>query len=125
MSLTYKKVVINCTRLDRSLLEKLNDLIEWSDKNRPRARYQCLIELSSPGAADDGVPIPWDAWVDIEKDKDGQDQLVLEGSAGASGFGYCKVVVPLAEASDYQIEVQCFGVPVPEWLQGKSAAKTW
>ena len=39
------------------------------------------------------TPCPWDADFNIEDGK-----LVLVGGAGPSGFGYCKVAVPIADA---------------------------
>jgi hypothetical protein len=47
-----------------------------------------------------------------------KSNLKIEGHAGPSGFGFCQVVVPLTEASDYQITVESFGgLPIPEEIQ--------
>ena len=46
--------------------------------------------MLNPYMRDEEAPKPWDATFSVEK-----DELIVEGSAGAGGFGSCVVKVPL------------------------------
>ena len=110
-------VKFRATKLTVGIIAKLYYLVE---KNR----YQLIVwatETKDNHQIDDGTtPIPWDTSVRIEEDKEGVEQLVLEGGAGPSGFGSVVVKLPLKDAGDYAISIDNYSGKVeeefPDWL---------
>lgn len=100
----YHICKISCNKLNLLLLNKLNKLGCMKS-------YQLLVRV-----VDADSPLPWDAWISIKDDDEGVEQLVIEGNAGPNGFGYCQVVLPLAEAGDYRIDVENFNGELPDWV---------
>lgn len=59
--------------------------------------------LIAPTDAGETFPFPWDTYPTVEG-----DSIVIEGSAGASGYGYALVRVPRTDADwAFSVEVSC------------------
>lgn len=62
----------------------------------------CLHDLSlngvmcHPKSEDGETPVPWDAGIEVRVNEHGIPMILMEGGAGASGFGYCMVKIPAA-----------------------------
>jgi hypothetical protein len=93
-----KEITINATKLTSEILRQLEILME--DYNNFQV-FACLTEDAQKYMETDPVPMPWDAWFDIEG-----ENLVINGGVGPHGFGIVVVTLPLAKAKDYCVIVQ-------------------
>jgi hypothetical protein len=98
--------IISCALLTVPLLNRLNQFVEQSSAG-------AFIGFENP---ESDLVIPCDGWVEIVDDSEGVECLVLEGSAGPSGFGYAKVVIPLKDAGGYLLDIS-FDEPMPEFVR--------
>lgn len=73
--------------------------------------------MLNPYMQDEEAPKPWDATFSVER-----DELIVEGSAGASGFGSCVVKVPLPRSmkdSSYSFIIEPKSQEDFDWITQK------
>jgi hypothetical protein len=91
---------VRCDRLTVNAVAELEDMLDDSD-------VQIMFDCDDRSE----YPLPWDAMCSIQVPEFGQQGrpvFVLQGGAGASGWGSCTVHVPLADATMYRVQVELF-----------------
>ena len=106
----HDRAVVRCNKLSVPILRNITVLFEHG--------YEIVLYTVAYSVHSlDKPPCPYNARIEIKDDDQGVEHLIIEGTLRPDGLGYCKVMVPLAEATMYALEIQSSKDNLPDWLK--------